>query len=197
MVAVKAIGFWLGLTAVGIWTAPYIERVINHFRTPEAGLVLMLALAFLAAGMAELAGLAFIIGAFSIGLALSTTELGHRVEKETAGISQFLVPVFFVVMGMLVDVGSMLNAVVFGLVLSVLAIFFQGFWLRSPGPGDRVQFSGQRQNRRWDDPPGRVGADYRRNRPLPRYHWAGSFRRQHHDDYHHRFDCAGGIDTPV
>ena len=31
-------------------------------------------------------------------------------------------PVFFVVMGMLVDMGSMLNAVVFGLVLSVLAI---------------------------------------------------------------------------
>ena len=122
VVAAKAIGFWLGLTAVGIWTAPYIERLINRFRTPGAGLVLMLALAFLAAGMAELAGLAFIIGAFSIGLALSTTELGHRVEKETAGISQFLVPVFFVVMGMLVDVGSMLNAVVFGLVLSVLAI---------------------------------------------------------------------------
>ena len=122
VVAVKAIGFWLGLTAVGIWTAPYMERLVNRFRTPGAGLVLMLALAFLAAGMAELAGLAFIIGAFSMGLALSTTELGHRVEKETAGISQFLVPVFFVVMGMLVDVGSMLNAVVFGLVLSVLAI---------------------------------------------------------------------------
>ncbi len=67
VVAVKAIGFWLGLTAVGIWTAPYIERLINRFRTPGAGLVLMLALAFLAAGMAELAGLAFIIGAFSIG----------------------------------------------------------------------------------------------------------------------------------
>ena len=122
VVAVKAIGFWLGLTAVGIWTAPYIERLVNRFRTPGSGLVLMLALAFLAAGMAELAGLAFIIGAFSIGLALSATELGHRVEEETAGISQFLVPVFFVVMGMLVDVGSMLNAVVFGLVLSVLAI---------------------------------------------------------------------------
>ena len=122
LVAVKAIGFWLGLTAVGIWTAPYIQRLVDRFRTPGAGLVLMLALAFLAAGMAELAGLAFIIGAFSIGLALSTTELGHQVEEETAGISQFLVPVFFVVMGMLVDVGSMLNAVVFGLVLSVLAI---------------------------------------------------------------------------
>ncbi|MCH7620712.1 MAG: cation:proton antiporter [Chloroflexi bacterium] len=142
VVAVKAIGFWLGLTAVGIWTAPHIERVINRFRTPGAGLVLMLALAFLAAGMAELAGLAFIIGAFSIGLALSTTELGHRVEKETTGISQFLVPVFFVVMGMLVDVGSMLNAVVFGLVLSVLAILSKVFGCGVPALATGFNFLG-------------------------------------------------------
>ncbi len=142
VVAVKAIGFWLGLTAVGIWTAPYIERLINRFRTPGAGLVLLLALAFLAAGMAELAGLAFIIGAFSIGLALSTTELGHRVEKETAGISQLLVPVFFVVMGMLVDVGSILNAVVFGLVLSVLAILSKVFGCGVPALATGFNFLG-------------------------------------------------------
>ncbi len=141
-VAAKAIGFWLGLTAVGIWTAPYIERLINRLRTPGAGLVLMLALAFLAAGMAELAGLAFIIGAFSIGLALSTTELGHRVGEETAGINQFLVPVFFVVMGMLVDVGSMLNAVVFGLILSVLAILSKVFGCGIPALATRFNFLG-------------------------------------------------------
>ena len=142
VVAVKAIGFWLGLTAVGIWTAPHIERLVNRFRLPGAGLVLMLALAFLAAGMAELAGLAFIIGAFSIGLALSTTELGHRVDQETAGISQFLVPVFFVVMGMLVDVGSMLNAVVFGLALSVLAILSKVFGCGVPALATGFNFLG-------------------------------------------------------
>ena len=122
IVAIKAIGFWLGLTAIGIWAAPYIERAINKFRSDGSGLVLTLALAFLAAGAAELAGLAFIIGAFSIGLALSATELAHKVEKELSGIIQFIVPIFFVVMGMLVDVGSMTSAVIFGIVLSVLAI---------------------------------------------------------------------------
>ena len=121
-IAFKAIAFWLGLTVVGILVAPYIERVINKFHAPGAGLVLMVALAFLAAGMAEIFGLAFIIGAFSIGLALSTTDLGHRVEEEMASISQVLVPVFFVVMGMLVDVRAMQNAVVFGLVVSGLAV---------------------------------------------------------------------------
>ncbi|MEE2880547.1 MAG: cation:proton antiporter [Chloroflexota bacterium] len=122
IVAIKAVGFWLGLTAIGIWAAPYIERLVNKFRTPGAGLVITLSLAFLAAGAAELAGLAFIIGAFSVGLALSATELAHKVEKELSSIIQFMVPIFFVVMGMLVDVSSMMNAVVFGIVLSVLAI---------------------------------------------------------------------------
>jgi Kef-type K+ transport system membrane component KefB len=121
-IAFKAIAFWLGLTVVGILVAPYIERAVNKFRAPGASLVLMVALAFLAAGMAEIFGLAFIIGAFSIGLALSTTELGHRVEEELSSISQILVPVFFVVMGMLVDVRSMQNAVVFGLIVSGLAV---------------------------------------------------------------------------
>lgn len=122
-VAFKAIGFWLGLTAIGILAAPYIERIIRRFRSPGSGLVLAVALAFLAAGMAELAGLAFIIGAFSIGLALSNTDLGHQVEEEIAGINEVLVPVFFVVMGMLVNVEAMLNAVVFGVVISALAVF--------------------------------------------------------------------------
>ena len=121
-VSFKAIGFWLALTAIGILAAPYIERLINRFRSPSAGLVLTLALALLAAGMAEVFGLAFIIGAFSIGLALSTTNLGRQVEESLSGIMDFLVPVFFVVMGMLVDVGSMQNAVVFGLIISALAV---------------------------------------------------------------------------
>ncbi|MFQ6027455.1 MAG: cation:proton antiporter [Dehalococcoidia bacterium] len=122
VVGAKAIGFWLGLTVVGILAAPYIDRAIARFRTQGAALVLTLALAFLAAGLAEVFGLAFIIGAFSIGLALSTTDLAHRVEQDLRGITDLLVPVFFVVMGMLVDVNSMLNALVFGLIITAIAI---------------------------------------------------------------------------
>ena len=136
-IAFKAIAFWLGLTLVGILVAPYIERVVAKFNAPGAGLVLMVALAFLAAGMAEIFGLAFIIGAFSIGLALSTTDLGHRVEEELSSIAQVLVPVFFVVMGMLVDVRAMQNAVAFGLIVSALAIVSKAL-----GSGLPAWFSG-------------------------------------------------------
>jgi Kef-type K+ transport system membrane component KefB len=137
LIAFKAIAFWLGLTLVGILAAPYIERIIGRFRTQGADLVLIVALAFLAAGLAETFGLAFIIGAFSIGLALSITDLGRRVEEELVSINEVLVPVFFVVMGMLVDVGAMLNAVVFGLIISALAIVSKVF-----GSGLPALFSG-------------------------------------------------------
>jgi Kef-type K+ transport system membrane component KefB len=136
-IAFKAIGFWLGLTVIGILAAPYIERIISRFRSPGADLVLIVALALLAAGMAEVFGLAFIIGAFSIGLALSITDVGRRVEEELVSINEVLVPVFFVVMGMLVDVGAMLNAVVFGLIISALAIVAKVF-----GSGIPALFSG-------------------------------------------------------
>lgn len=121
-ISFKAIGFWLGLTGIGILVAPYIERLVRKFRTPGSGLVFALALALLAAGLAEVFGLAFIIGAFSVGLALSTTHMGEQVEEAMTSILDFLVPVFFVVMGMLVDIAAMQNAIVFGLVISVLAI---------------------------------------------------------------------------
>ena len=122
-ISFKAIGFCIGLTAVGILAAPYLEKVLEKFSSTSALLCIPLALALLAAGLAEFFGLAFIIGAFSIGLALSTTRLGHLVEAAMLGIVDFLVPVFFVVMGMLVDVTSMRDGIVFGLIISVLAIF--------------------------------------------------------------------------
>jgi Kef-type K+ transport system membrane component KefB len=121
-VAVKAVGFWLALSALGILAASRIELAISWFRVPGAAVALTLSLALLAAGLAQAFGLAFIIGAFSMGLALSTTVLGHRIEQAHAPLGDVLVPVFFVVMGMLVDVGAMHGTVVFGLVLSALAV---------------------------------------------------------------------------
>ena len=52
-------------------------------------------------------------------------------------VTNILVPVFFVVMGMLVDVTSMMNAIWFGLVISLLAILSKVF-----GSGIPALFSG-------------------------------------------------------
>lgn len=134
-ISFKAIGFWLGLMGVGILVAPYIEKLLDRFTSTSALMCVPLALALLAAGLSEVFGLAFIIGAFSIGLALSTTRLGHLVETAMLGIVDFLVPVFFVVMGMLVNVGAMLSSpavIYFGLIISLLAVISKVFGSGGP-----------------------------------------------------------------
>ena len=120
-VGFKAITFWLALTGVGIAVAPYIARLVGGLRVTGAGVGVFLALAFLASGLAELMGLALIIGAYSTGLALSRTELAQRLREPFDSVFHALVPIFFVVMGMLVDVKVMAEALAFGLVITVLA----------------------------------------------------------------------------
>jgi Kef-type K+ transport system membrane component KefB len=123
VIAVKAVGFWLGLTLVGTLASKPISAAIGRFRGMGASLALGLALAFAAAGLAESFGLAMIIGAYSIGLALAETELKRRIEEPMSMVSQFMVPVFFVVVGMQVDVPAILEgALIFGVVLSILAV---------------------------------------------------------------------------
>ena len=122
IVGVKAIGFWLGLTGLGLLAAKYISQLLLGFRSAGATLGLTLALAFLAAGLAELFGLAMIIGAYSMGLALSDTELARRLEESLRVVYNALVPIFFVVMGMLVDPGAMQGVLLFGAGITLLAI---------------------------------------------------------------------------
>jgi len=123
IIAAKAIGFWLGLLIIGSLLATRISNVFLWFRSPGVLVGLALFLAFLASAVAEIYfGLAMIIGAYTIGLALSDTELKHRIEEPMIQIGHFIVPVFFVVIGMQVDLGAMRGAITFGIVLSILGI---------------------------------------------------------------------------
>ncbi len=123
LIGAKAIGFWVGLTGLGILASRYIARLFAWFRSSEvAGLGLALGFAFLGAGLAELAGLAMIIGAYSMGLAFAKAGLGLRLGEPLRAVYSALVPVFFVVMGMLVDLKAMAAVLVFGMVITLLAI---------------------------------------------------------------------------
>ena len=123
LIGLKAVGFWLALMIGGILASRYISSAFEALRVPGASVSLAMALALLAAGLAESFGLAMIIGAYSIGLALSETRLKEHIERPIIeGLYPALVPVFFVVMGMLVDVGAMGGTILFSLILTLLAI---------------------------------------------------------------------------
>ncbi len=130
LIFLKAFGFWLGLMFIGSIVSKYISNVILWFKSAGGALVLVLALAFLASAVAEIYfGLAMIIGAYTMGLALSGTELKHQVEDSMRSVNNFLVPIFFVVIGMQVDFTafgagetSLSTSIIFAVVLTTFAI---------------------------------------------------------------------------
>ena len=124
IIAVKSIGIWLGVTALGLVTAHHIAKFLKLFRPSAVYSILAFGLALLLAGLFEQAGLAMIVGAYVMGLSLSKTDIAFSLQRSLRGIYDFLVPVFFVVMGMLVDVRVLgdMDVLTFGLLYSALAI---------------------------------------------------------------------------
>jgi Kef-type K+ transport system membrane component KefB len=125
MIAFKAFGFWIGLTGVVLLLSKHIERALARVRYGGAMVGLALALAFLGSAAAESFGLAFIIGAYSIGLGLSRTGMAHTLMEKLDPIGDFIVPIFFAALGMLVNVRAMVaswEVVIFGLAITAVAI---------------------------------------------------------------------------
>jgi Kef-type K+ transport system membrane component KefB len=118
----KAIGAYLLLTALLVLLAGRIAGVVNAFRSPGSGLALALALGLVSGYVAESVGLAMIVGAFSAGIALSRSNLRERLGHDVRAVAHIVVPVFFVVVGMLVDPRALGSVLLFGTIVSVLAI---------------------------------------------------------------------------
>jgi Kef-type K+ transport system membrane component KefB len=122
LVALKAVGFWIVCTALGLLLARQLTGVLKRFGSPEVIVSISLGLALMLAGLSEMAGLAMIIGAYIMGLSLSRTDVVQELQNSLQGVYDMLVPIFFCVMGMMVDFSSMRKALLFGLAYSLLAI---------------------------------------------------------------------------
>lgn len=122
VIAAKAFGFWIICTAAGILLAPRLARGLKHFRSMETVTGISFGIALFLAGLSEMAGLAMIIGAYVTGLSLSQTDVSHEIRDRLEGVYQFFVPVFFCVMGMMVDFSALRGVLVFGLVYTAAAI---------------------------------------------------------------------------
>jgi len=123
VLAGKAVGIWLAATVVGLLASRRISFLLKLFRERSSIATMALGLALVLAGFFEEAGLAMIIGAYVMGLSLSRTDISHVVRERLHPIYAFLVPVFFAVMGMLVDfrmLGSK-QVLLFGVLYTLVA----------------------------------------------------------------------------
>ncbi len=124
LIALKAVAVWLGFTALGLYFARRISKGLKFFKGESSIALMALGLALLLAGVFEEAGLAMIIGAYVTGLSLSRTDISFVIQEKLEVIHDFFVPIFFCVMGMMVDVEVFTNpqVIIFGLIYSLVAI---------------------------------------------------------------------------
>ena len=123
-IAFKTIGIWAVFTGAGLFFAHRISKFLKFFQSPFVFSVIALSIAFMIAGIFEKTGLAMIIGAYVAGLSLSKTDIAYVLLDSLEPLELFFVPIFFTVMGMMVDVTVFTKSgfLIFGLVYSLVAI---------------------------------------------------------------------------
>ena len=138
-----AIAFLVVTTIAGQWLAPRLFRVLGEY-SRSAGTMVAIALAFTLAfaELADLAKLAPIIGAFVAGLSLGSTDQAERIRRELRPVGHLFIPVFFLQIGIEIDVQQFLDPTVLGIAAALLVVAVVGKMAASAGlfgsPGDKL-----------------------------------------------------------
>ncbi len=128
---VKTAAFLAGSLFLGIFSSKYLFNLASRLRAHGVLLATGLSFCFLLSWLSGVMGLAPIVGAFAAGLILENVHYRDFVDRGEHGledlihpISSFLVPIFFVVMGLRTDLQSFLQPGLLGLAsaLTVAAI---------------------------------------------------------------------------
>jgi Kef-type K+ transport system membrane component KefB len=131
LIALKSIAFLIGAIVIGQFLFPRMLRGAGRFETRGVLLTIAIACCFFLAWAAAKVGLAPIVGAFAAGLILDEVHYkpaGGRKERDLNDllqpVSTVLVPIFFVLMGLKVDLRLFTRIDILGLAfaLTVAAI---------------------------------------------------------------------------
>ncbi|MCK5015157.1 MAG: cation:proton antiporter [Candidatus Omnitrophica bacterium] len=124
LITLKAVGIWLFFTLLGLRYAYLLSKWLKKIKNREMITIISFALTLLLAGIFEKSGLAMIIGAYVMGLTLSKTDLSFIIQEKLEMLQKFFVPIFFCVMGMLINLEKMASPdiLLFGLIFVVFAI---------------------------------------------------------------------------
>ncbi len=120
MILFEVVAFFSVILVVG---TRVLTKVLDSTRiTIENLLIILLSLCFLVAYLASEAGLSTIIGAFAIGVSLSGLKRIHTVLQKGKSLYIFFVPIFFISIGMLIDINLFTNNIIPALFITVIAM---------------------------------------------------------------------------
>ena len=95
----------LAIFALGRWVLRPLFRAVAGFRSSELFMLTALLVAIGAAWLTHQMGLSLALGAFVAGMMLGETEFRHQLEAEIRPFRDLLLGLFFITVGMLLNVG--------------------------------------------------------------------------------------------
>lgn len=105
--AVKGAGVIGLMLVVGRWVLRPAFRVVAGYRSPELFTLLALLASLAAAWATRYAGLSLALGAFVAGMMLGESEFRHQVESDIRPFRDVLLGLFFVMVGMMLDLHTL------------------------------------------------------------------------------------------
>ncbi len=133
IITAKAVGFLALALLAGRFIVPYLMKAVGRLTGSNMLLPLALAFCFALAWLANLVGLAPIVGAFAAGLILDDVHFvplpnyeKHDLEELLAPVGMILVPVFFVLMGMKVNLAELARPELLGFAAALTLVAILG-----------------------------------------------------------------------
>jgi monovalent cation:H+ antiporter-2, CPA2 family len=136
----KTVVLFVGLLLVSRWLLPRLFHEVAAARSPELFVLLALVIVLLTAWLTHLLGLSPALGAFLAGMLLGESHYRHQIEADIRPFRDILLGLFFVSIGMLIDLqlfashGLLILGLTLGLLLlkgSVVALLVK--WRGSDG----------------------------------------------------------------
>ena len=107
------------LFIIGKWLLPRVFNVIASVRTDELFVLTTLLVTLLASALTQWFGLSMALGAFLAGMMLGESEYKHQLEADIRPYRDILLGLFFITVGMKLDVGLLISSPVNLLLLMV------------------------------------------------------------------------------
>lgn len=120
----KTIVLFVGLLLVSRWFLPRLFHEVAGSRSAELFVLLALVIVLLTAWLTHLLGLSPALGAFLAGMLLGESHYRHQIEADIRPFRDILLGVFFVSIGMLIDLRLFAShgLLILGLTLGLLLI---------------------------------------------------------------------------
>lgn len=99
----KAVLLFIGLMAVSRWLLPRLFHEVAQSNSAELFVLLALVLVLITAWLTHLLGLSMALGAFLAGMLLGESHYRHQIEADIRPFRDVLLGLFFVSVGMLID----------------------------------------------------------------------------------------------